>query len=129
MSQANVEIVIAAASGRLECWDPDAELTNFESAPYVKPYRGHSGLGDWYRDATEDVAQADVAVEDLTAVDEEQVVSSLRLTGRAKGSGMPVDIQLGIVWKVRDGKVIRAQGYRTRAEALEAADLRGGCAN
>jgi ketosteroid isomerase-like protein len=124
MSQENVEIVAAAASGRLDCWDADAELINFESAPYVKPYRGHQGLSDWYQDATEDVADADFTVSDFAAVDQDRVVSSVRLTGRAKGSGVPVDLEFALVWTVRGGKVIRAQGYRDRAEALEAVGLR-----
>ena len=124
MSQENVEVVAAAASGRLDSWDPDAELINFESAPYTTPYRGHHGLRDWYRDATEDITDADITVGDHAAVAGERVVSSIRLTGRAKGSGVPVDIQFALVWTIRAGKVIRAQGYRDRAEALEAVGLR-----
>ena len=123
MLQENLEIVAAAARGGLDFWAADAELINFESAPYTNPYRGHQGLGHWYRDATEDVADPEFTVGDLAAVDEERVVSSVRLTGRAKGSGVPVNLVFAIVWTVRGRKVIRAQGYRDRAEAFEAVGL------
>ena len=125
MSQENVEVVALAASGRLHVWHPDAEIIAFGPSPFAKAYRrGLQGVRDWYRDVTEDLSDASVSVEDLVAVGEELVVGAIRLTGLAKKSGVPFELVFGEVWTVRGGRIIRAQGYRDRAEALEAAGLR-----
>ena len=125
MSRENVEVVALAASGRLHVWHPDAEIIGFGPSPFTKAYRrGLQGVRDWYRDVTEDLKDANVSVEDLVGVGEELVVGAIRLTGLAKKSGVRVDLVLGEVWTVRGGKIIRAQGYPDRAEALDAAGLR-----
>jgi ketosteroid isomerase-like protein len=47
----------------------------------------------------------------------------LRATGTASHTGIEVDVEWAAVWTIRDGKVLRAQGYLNRAEAIEAAGL------
>ena len=44
--------------------------------------------------------------------------------GRGRGSGIEVDTRLYSVYTLRDGKVVRADEYIERGEALEAAGLR-----
>ncbi|HEY6671118.1 MAG TPA: nuclear transport factor 2 family protein, partial [Solirubrobacterales bacterium] len=44
--------------------------------------------------------------------------------GRGRGSGIEVDTRFYYVYTVCDGKVVRADEYAERAEALEAAGLR-----
>ncbi|MGH2973487.1 MAG: hypothetical protein ACRDLL_01265 [Solirubrobacterales bacterium] len=48
----------------------------------------------------------------------------LRYGGRARLSGLEARETFGAVFTVRDGKIARGSEYRTRNEALEAAELR-----
>jgi ketosteroid isomerase-like protein len=51
------------------------------------------------------------------------VVVLLHEFRRGKGSGLAMETDTAVVYEVRDGHVIRIQGYMDRAEALEAAGL------
>ena len=55
--------------------------------------------------------------------DGETVLMLLRATGTASYTGIEVRLRVGAVWTIRDGKVLQAQGYVNRDEALEAAGL------
>jgi ketosteroid isomerase-like protein len=46
-----------------------------------------------------------------------------RVEGRGRGSGVPVDAPLGMLFEFRDGQVSRMRGYLDRGEALRAAGL------
>jgi ketosteroid isomerase-like protein len=46
-----------------------------------------------------------------------------RFEGRGKGSGVPVDAQLGTLYDFRDGKMLRSRVYLDHGEALRAAGL------
>src|SRR5438552_812861 len=48
-----------------------------------------------------------------------------RLEGHGKGSGVPVDGPLGIVFDLRGGKVSRIRAYLDHGDALRAAGLEG----
>jgi ketosteroid isomerase-like protein len=45
-----------------------------------------------------------------------------RFRGRAKGSGIELESQLGQVWEFRDGLAVRQTMYRTHDEARRAAE-------
>jgi ketosteroid isomerase-like protein len=45
-----------------------------------------------------------------------------RFRGRAKGSGIELESQLGQVWEFRDGRAVRQTMYRTHDEARRAAE-------
>lgn len=46
-----------------------------------------------------------------------------RTEGRGRGSGVPVDTPLAVIYDVRAGKVSRARAYLDHGEALRAAGL------
>jgi hypothetical protein len=48
----------------------------------------------------------------------DQVVAMLRQRGRAKSTGLPVDMHFSQVWTIRDGKQLRMQLYASPEEAL-----------
>ena len=55
----------------------------------------------------------------------DHVVAAVRVTGRGR-DGVRVEMQVFAVWVLREGKVAQVTGgYRNRADALEAAGLRG----
>ena len=52
-----------------------------------------------------------------------QVLASVTLRGRGKQSGVEVTWDLWQLWTMRDGQVVRGQGFTRSGEALEAAGL------
>ena len=55
----------------------------------------------------------------------DSVVVRIHQWGRGKSSGVAVDNRFWQVWKMRDGKVIRATNHIEKADALRAAGLSG----
>jgi uncharacterized protein len=54
----------------------------------------------------------------------ERVVVVITQTGRAKTTGIPVDMRFAQVWTLRDGQAVRMQMFASVDEALEAVGLR-----
>jgi ketosteroid isomerase-like protein len=54
------------------------------------------------------------------------VIVSVRITGRGRGSGAPLDVRLVHLWEFRDRKVVRSEVYRTVEQARVAAGRQGG---
>jgi len=51
----------------------------------------------------------------------DSVVVRTRFYAEGRGSGVPVEAIVFIVWTVRDGKAVSARGFFDRGEALAAA--------
>ena len=60
---------------------------------------------------------------ELIEAGEDQVVTVLRISGRAKLSGVQTELTFAALFTVRDGKVVRGREYWTRDVALKAAGL------
>jgi len=56
----------------------------------------------------------------------DKVVAIVRQRGRAKATGMTVDMSFAKVWTVREGKLTRMEMYADPAQALKAVDLENG---
>jgi ketosteroid isomerase-like protein len=54
----------------------------------------------------------------------DKVVVFVRIVGKGGGSGVPFELETSHVLTIHAGRVVSAQAYRNRAEALEAAGLR-----
>jgi ketosteroid isomerase-like protein len=54
----------------------------------------------------------------------DQVLVSVTNRGRGKRSGAETSWRLWTLWMLRDGKIVRGQGFTDPEEALEAAGLR-----
>jgi ketosteroid isomerase-like protein len=65
----------------------------------------------------------EITADELIDAGGEMVVAIVRYRGRGKGSGAPIDERLGMVMRLRDGRVWRSETYSTVAEALESAGL------
>jgi ketosteroid isomerase-like protein len=53
----------------------------------------------------------------------QSVVVTFREQGRGKSSGVPVAREHTQLWTFREGRIVRWESFRTRAQALEAAGL------
>lgn len=54
----------------------------------------------------------------------DQVLVFLRVTGSGQASGAGFEIRIAHLWTIRDGLVVRGEGFGDRDEALEVAGLR-----
>ena len=106
-----------------EAFDPDVELINFDSFPVTRPYHGWDGMVAWLRDVSEPFDEVRFELVEVLAHDDERIVTTCRVTADSRTGGPPLELDWGVVWTFRDGKVVRAQGLRTPDEALEAAGL------
>ena len=68
----------------------------------------------------------DFTSEPLELIDagDDNVIAVVRISGRAKLSGVETDLTYAALYTLRDGKVVRGREYWTREEALAAAGLR-----
>jgi ketosteroid isomerase-like protein len=57
----------------------------------------------------------------LIEAGEDKVIAIVRISGRAKLSGVKTDLTYAELWALRDGKVAWGRQYWTRDEAVEAA--------
>jgi len=102
-------------------WSSSCTPTLFLNAEHSRAAtRLDSGFGDWFTTFEPgyhfDIEEA----RDLGDV----VLLIATHHGRGRTSGVEVHGQTGYLYRVRDGKVVRAELYPGRAEALEAAGLR-----
>ena len=59
----------------------------------------------------------------LIEADGETVISVQRTQGRMRHTQLEVDLPWAVVWTIKRGKVLRTQGYMSKAHALEAVGL------
>ena len=132
MSQENVEVVrrtvSALAAGDwqdvFETWDPQIEWDFERDAVISGLHRGRdevraalsSFLAEW-----EDLA---AEIEHLIAADDERVVIVMHVTGRGRGSGVPLDFRLANIFTLRGGRIVHVKEYFDPQAAFVAAGLR-----
>ena len=138
MSQENVEIVRTLAEGfqhrqherAFEYYDPEIEW-DASNAGLLGPdlagvYRGHEGVRTYWRHWLS--AWSDLHFEIQDVVDAGDLVVLLVRNQRQWGrhSGIATEVPpYGMVFTLRDGKVIRWRGYLDQESALKAAGLSG----
>jgi ketosteroid isomerase-like protein len=138
MSEENVEIAqrlweefqAGLERGDPGAWfDPEAVADDFEwivSTPLDgrSVWRGREGFVEFMRTWTEQFDDWSIRVERWIDAGEDRVVALTHQTATGKGSGVPVELNLGQVWEFEAGRVARTRAYLDHKEALEAAGLR-----
>jgi ketosteroid isomerase-like protein len=97
---------------------------NTPDSPETAPYVGHDGVLRWVRSAQEGVGEFTVKADEIIDVDECRVLVVGRVCGEGRASGLLVEISLTTVFTLKDGRVVEARAYDTKADALEAVGLR-----
>lgn len=128
MSQANVEAVQEAYADFAVTGEPRWDRLHEEIEAHdhdvmdAGEYRGHAGFRRWIEDWSSAWAEFSMDPEEFLDVGDLVVmVFRMRATGRT--SGVAVERVDAIVFDVRDSKIVRADYYNNRAEALRAAGL------
>ena len=109
----------------LDFMDPEVELENPAEFPLRGPFRGHEGVRKWATEAWEVFEDLHNEIEEIIEVDDETVISVQRTQGRMRHTQLPSNRRWAVVWRFKDGKVRRGEGYLTKAQALEAAGPTG----
>lgn len=132
MSQENVEAVLRTQAAWNSCdmttwlaaFRSDAEIDWSRSRGPLKGfYRGHGELRDFWNEFWSTFDDVHVELHDIAAAGSDVVVSNTaRLRGR---EGIEVTASSAFVWTVENGQITRFRLFQERAEALEAAGLRG----
>ena len=125
MSQENVEVVAeyarSAARGvdaMAEFWDPDISHRAVEGAiddagELHGPEAVRRYAQDWF-DMFDDLS---VVAEELVDAGDDRVVAVLRMTGRAKVSGIETEIRFSVVYTLRNGKIVQGREYMEKEQA------------
>jgi ketosteroid isomerase-like protein len=83
-------------------------------------YRGREGLERYYRERAEVFGGGEVHIRSIESLGDAVVVQA-RSTARGRASGASVEEDVSLVYWCRDGKLVRGEAFRSRADALEAA--------
>jgi ketosteroid isomerase-like protein len=86
-------------------------------------WRGREGFVEFMLTWTEQFDDWSIRIERLIDAGNDRVVALTVQTATGKGSGAPVDLHVGQVYELQDGRVVRVRNYLTHPEALEAAGL------
>lgn len=105
-------------------FDPDAVMVPARQWPENAPVRGAEAIWDFYRAVGGTWAEGASQVgEVIDSAD--KVLVNYRRDARGKASGAAVEFNYWQIATFREGKAVRLEWFATRAEALEAAGLRG----
>jgi ketosteroid isomerase-like protein len=135
MSQENVEIVkeimqlmsVAAAGGGptpglIERFAPDVVVDMSRRVFNPDVYEGHEGLRRLGREVNEVWASFRIEPERFIESGDRVIVIERR-RGRGRESQVEVEARSGVIWTLRDGKVVRMETDLAPADALQAAGL------
>jgi ketosteroid isomerase-like protein len=125
-----VQIALAA----VEAWnlgDRDAWLASFDEETEFHPlraqlegesYSGHEGMRRFLAELTQDFEQVSLEIEETREAGE-QVVGIGRFRAHGRASGVDLDVPLGILTRVRHGKIVYLRFFSEPADALDEAGL------
>jgi ketosteroid isomerase-like protein len=131
MSEENVEIVRrsmeAVNEGDIDrafsFADPGAELHSaIIGGAEGRTYRGLAGFRQWYTDAMESFTDLRTELTEFRDLGD-RVLAFGRIRARGRESGLQLDQETGWVVTFRRGRVVKAEGFLSRAEAVQAAGL------
>ena len=129
MADENLEIARRAfeemRSRRYEggVWDPGVEVINAEGWVIETAYHGYDGLRRWWEDLAEAFGEFDIELDEVMEIDEERVLSAQRFVGHFRTTDIAFDGAWASILWIRDGRVVRAQGYLSKRRAMKAAGM------
>lgn len=104
----------------MEAFDESAEFYPLRAQLEGRAYHGHEGVRRFIAELEEDWDEVRFEVEEIRDLGA-QGVGSGRFKARGRASGVELDVPLGWVGEVRDGKVVYARFFSDPADALKAA--------
>jgi ketosteroid isomerase-like protein len=132
MSHENVEIARRAFDNfnrrelttAVEAFDPDADWIPYLAALEEHTYRGRERIEAMWREVLGDFPDFRIELMEVVTDRGDIIVFKVEFQGMGRASGADTRAAVFQVVSFRDEKVARVEGFRDRAEALEAARLR-----
>ena len=130
MSHENVETVrrMTEALDRAN-WDgvfaetsPDFEWETDPRHPRAGVYRGREEFRRFMEDLEDPFEQTVTELERVFAK-QDQVVVFVKIRRRLRGSSSEVEVRIGELYTLREGRLVRGQVFAVREKALEAAGM------
>ena len=94
------------------------EIRDRPEAPDPQVYHGRDGVRAALESSDETFEEFNLEPIDLIGVGDRHVVVVLRMTGRGRGSGVPVEEEIAHLWTIVDGKAVTMQVYSHQEDAL-----------
>jgi ketosteroid isomerase-like protein len=126
VADADVEL-IARMVREWNSGDVDALLEAFDPEVEIRPalrtflastvYRGHDGVRTWFEETNKPWAELHAEPERFAKADERTLVV-IALRARVPGGRVDVDAEIAHVVTIRDGRIVRMDGYENPAAAL-----------
>jgi ketosteroid isomerase-like protein len=110
--------------GAVQCLHRDFELYAAITGPdWRRHYRGRDGAREFFVAITEVWETVNVELKETIEAPDDQIVAveHWRQVGR---DGIEIEFEATDVYAFRDGLIVRVDGFRDHAEALEAVGLR-----
>ena len=102
---------------------PDFVLRTAGSWPEHGEWHGVEGLLQFRANQMDALADMSIEPEEFIEAGDDVLVVVIRLSGRAKHTGIEAEFPAVHVWTLRDGKATRLETYQDREAALEAVGL------
>jgi ketosteroid isomerase-like protein len=106
----------------LALWDEEGEFYPLRAQLEGESYSGHEGLMRFLAEMTQDFEEVRLEIEETRDAGE-QVVGVGRFRARGRASGVDITVPLGVLTRVRRGKIVYTRFFSEPADALEAAGL------
>ena len=131
MSQENVEIIRAMyehwARGEFpaDFYDPEVEHWRIgaQTPDMEGEFRGLEELSRAMREYLHPFSDLRIEAEEIIDLDDDRVLVLSRHTAVGKLSGAPINHELGDLFTLRAGKIVRYDSYWDRAEAMKTVGL------
>ena len=109
--------------GAIACVHPAAEFRPALPGPdHPGPFLGSDGAREYF-ETNNDVWQAlTVDIKEATDAPDNQIIAVEDWRGRGR-DGIEIEVEITDLYAFRDGLIIRVDGFRDRADALQAAGL------
>ena len=101
----------------------DIEIRNWRESPNPGPYHGHDGVRRWWQDTQDAFEDVRFELVDVLDLGEGRVLTTQRIVGRFRLTGIDLDHHWGSIVSVREGKIASAVGYVSVGSARRAAGL------
>ena len=109
----------------VEClFDPDVVVEAGTDTFTEGVWRGHDGAVGFVANQMDVLQGMWTRADEFIDVDDDCLVVGITFGGRARHTGIDVELNPFHVFRLRDGKVLRWRVFQSRADALEAAGLR-----
>jgi ketosteroid isomerase-like protein len=102
----------------LELIAEDVVIRDRPEAPDPQTYHGLAGVQAALDSSDESFEEFALEPTDVIGVGTSHVVVVLKMSGRGRGSGVPVEETIAHLWTMRDGKAVEMQVYSDPADAL-----------